>query len=177
MRNPYTPPAAQVGDIDVPQGSRLKAILAGLAVDLGGSILFGLAFIAIYGIVIANAGADDEQVAAALAALADDPWVDIGATAAGLLFSALGGYTCARIARHAEYRLAAILAAVSMTLGFMLGAGEDSLARNIAMTAAAFTATLAGAWLGASRNTRDQARRQRLARGGLAAQPSPRPDA
>lgn len=174
MHNPYTPPAAPVGDLEVPAGSGFKAILAGLAVDLGGSILFGVAFIAIYSLIVANSGADDEQIAAALASLADDPWVDLGGSAAGLLFSALGGYTCARVARHAEYRFGAILAAVSIAAGFALGAGEDTLARNIAMTAAALAATLGGVWLGAARNTADRAHRARL---GRHRPPAPRPAA
>lgn len=166
MHNPYTPPTATVGDIDVPNGSRIKAVLAGLAVDIGGSLLFGFAYIMIYSLAMAGTGADDEQIAASLTALTEDPWFDAGGTAIGFLFSALGGYVCARIARHAEYRLGAIVAAVSIAFGLIVGTGEDSPIREAALIAAAFASTLAGTWIGASRNARDRMRRQRLAQQG-----------
>jgi hypothetical protein len=68
--------------------------------------------------------------------------------------SALGGYTCARIARHSEYRLGAILAVLSTALGFLLRTGEESLLHN---------AALAGVRFGVSRNGKDRIRRQQLA--------------
>lgn len=129
MHNPYAPPSAQVGDMEIRKGSRIKAILAGLAVDIGGSMLAGIAFIA----------------------------------AVGFLFSALGGYACARIARHSEYRLGAILAVLSIALGVLLGTGEESLLHNAALAAAAFASTMAGVRFGVSRNGKDRIRRQQLA--------------
>lgn len=163
MHNPYTPPSAQVGDIEVRKGSGIKAILAGLAVDIGGSILSGVAFVMIAGIFMSNTGADGDQIASSINALADDPWIYSGGVAAGFLFSVLGGYTCARIARHSEYRLGAILAAISIAFGLIVGTGEDSLALDIALMAAAFASTMIGIWLGTSRNAKDRTRRQRLA--------------
>jgi hypothetical protein len=163
MHNPYTPPSAQVGDMEIRKGSRIKAILAGLAVDIGGSILAGIAFIAAVGIFMASGGADGDQIASSMDTLTDDPWIYSGGLAVGFLFSALGGYTCARIARHSEYRLGAILAVLSIALGFLLGTGEESPLQNAALATTAFAATMAGVRFGVSRNGKDRIRRQQLA--------------
>ena len=166
MHNPYTPPSAQVGDMEIRKGSRIKAVLAGLAVDIGGSIAAGIAFIAVFAAVVGGAGADGDRITASLETLTNDPWFDAGGTAVGFLFSALGGYTCARIARHSEYRLGAVLAVLSIALGFLIGAGEGSLLYNAALAAAAFASTLAGVRFGVSRNGKDRIRRQQLAPSG-----------
>ena len=102
MHNPYTPPSAQVGDMEIRKGSRIKAILAGLAVDIGGSMLAGIAFVAAVGIIMASGGADGDEIASSMDTLSDDPWIYAGGLAASFLFSTLGGYACTRIARHSE---------------------------------------------------------------------------
>lgn len=169
MHNPYTPPTAPVGDLEIRKGSRIKAVVAGLAVDIGGSIAAGVAFIAVFAAVMASTGADGDRITTSLDALTDDPWFDAGGTAIGFLFSALGGYACARIARHSEYRLGAVLAVLSIALGLLIGAGEGSLLYDTALIAAAFASTMAGVRFGVARNTKDRIRQQRLAQPGRSA--------
>lgn len=163
MHNPYTPPSAPVGDMEIRKGSGIKAILAGLAVDIGGSLLAGIAFVAVVAVIMASGGADSDQIASSMDTLTDDPWIYSGGLAVGFLFSALGRYTCARIARHSEYRLGAILAVLSIALGFLLGTGEESPLHNAALAAAAFASTMAGVRFGVSRNGKDRIRRRQLA--------------
>ena len=89
MHNPYTPPSAPVGDMEIRKGSGIKAILAGLAVDIGGSLLAGIAFVAVVAVIMASGGADSDQIASSMDTLTDDPWIYSGGLAVGFLF-----FTC-----------------------------------------------------------------------------------
>lgn len=158
MHNPYAPPTAPVGDVTARRGSGIKAVLAGLAVDIGGSILASVVLTMAYAMSLAGTGADETEIASSLAEIPADSWVYMVGIVAGCLFSALGGYVCARIARHSEYRLGAILATVSAASGLMMGSDAAGPMFNIALASAGFASTMAGAWLGVSRNARNRPR-------------------
>jgi hypothetical protein len=150
--NPYAPPEAAVHDLPVRPGSAFKAIAVGLAVDIGGSLLATMILALIYGAVLGASGAKAEEIAAAMGAGATDSWFFYAATLVGLGFSVLGGYVCARIARRAELRLGAILAALSTLIALMLGAEQQELGIFLSLTLAGIGAVLAGARLGYTKN-------------------------
>lgn len=150
--NPYAPPSAAVQDLSERAGSPLKAIALGLLVDVGGTTVGSLLLGAIYGIALAASGASLDELAAAGEGPATDSWLFWISTAMGLVFSVLGGYVCARIARRNELRLGAILAALSALLGYLIASGHYELGTFLSLTIASIAAVIGGARLGYWKN-------------------------
>ena len=152
--NPYAPPEAAVHDVPPKPGSWFKAIALGLAVDIGGSLLATIILAVIYGAALGAAGVRREDIAATMQASANDSWFFYVGTLAGLSFSVLGGYVCARIARRSEMKFGAILAALSALSGFLLAGDEQQLGTLLSLTLLGFGAVLVGARLGLAKNLR-----------------------
>ena len=150
--NPYTPPSAKVEVADARRGSAVKAVILGMLADLVGSMVAGALAMAAYGAYLGATGSTPDEAATTMDGMNYDSPLGIALTIVGCLFSVLGGYVCARVARHAEYRLGAIMSAISAVL-VVLSASDD--ARPI-VTAVFCVATLAsimaGAHLGAAKN-------------------------
>ena len=151
--NPYAPPEATLRDQPPRPGSAFKAIALGLAADIGGTLLATVILALIYGVVLAAAGVNREDIAAAMQASATDSWFFYLTALVGLGFSVLGGYVCARIARRSELKLGAILAALSALVGILLS-GDDpqQLGTFLSLTLLGIGAVLVGARLGKARN-------------------------
>lgn len=145
--NPYSPPASKLADpIDREPGSPVKAVLLGAAVDIGGSLAMSM----VLGIVVAvmMSGVAPAQMGAELAAMAGTSPYKVIAMVLGTAMSVLAGFTCARIARRRDDKLAFILGAISVTAG-LLFAGDWSSPGMLALNAVlTFGAVLAGARLG-----------------------------
>jgi hypothetical protein len=152
--NPYAPPEASVQDQPSKPGSAIKAIALGLAVDIGGSLLSTIILAVIYGVALGAAGVKREDIAGTLQASATDSWFFYAGTLAGLGFSVLGGYVCARIARRSEMKFGAILAALSALTGFLLAGDEQQLGTVLSLTLVGFGAVIVGARLGLAKNRR-----------------------
>lgn len=148
MDNPYRAPTANVGQPPA-TGNPVKAILLGAAVDIGGTLVATTVAGVVYGIYLA---ASQEPVTS-FAEGGTRLW--IAGMVLGCGFSILGGYVCARIARHRELRLGAILSAISMLIGLLIGAGSYSVEMNAWLAIATVASIMVGAWLGKLRNTRD----------------------
>src|SRR3954453_17348364 len=121
--NPYAPPEASVHDEPLRPGSAFKAIAVGLVVDIGGSLIGTVLLALVYAAALGAAGVKHEDIAATLQASNGDSLFFYAGILVGLGFSVLGGYVCARIARRAELKLGAILAALSAISG--LGSAGD----------------------------------------------------
>src|SRR5690349_20937062 len=102
MDNPYRAPTAAVRDPPPPPRSPILAMVAGLAVDIGGSMLASIVIGIVYAVVLASRGMAPEEVGKILTALDPSSGYFILSSAIGFGFSLLGGYVCARIARRDE---------------------------------------------------------------------------
>lgn len=133
-------------------GSAFKAITLGLFVDFGGTLLatvmLGLAYAFYFGLTGSAPGE--------LAAATSDPHSSFSYAAAALggLFSILGGYVCARIARRSEYLIGAVLALLAMAAALMLAYEPGSWGLNLALAALTGATIMLGAHLGVRRNRR-----------------------
>lgn len=154
MKNPYAPPDAKLADPAAAPGSALKALAAGLAVDLGGSIVSTLLLAIGYGIALGALGASAEEIESVTSNVPTDSALFYLATLAGLAFSLLGGYVCARIAKRAELKLGAILAAISAGIGLAIGGDPGRLGMLISLTLLGIAAVIAGAHIGRAKNRR-----------------------
>lgn len=156
--DPFRPPATNVDALDVQRGSAVKAVVMGALVDIGGSMLSGIIFYVLYGIYLGATGNSVEDMGKPFAAAdASNSPIAFLLNMVGCLFSVLGGYVCARIAKHGEYRLGAILAVVTVSLGFLLlsGGEPDPLAGIYSLLTVA--SVMVGSHLGAKTNQRERA--------------------
>ena len=153
--NPYKAPTAAVRDPPPPPRSPIVAILAGLAVDIGGSVLASIVIGVVYAVVLATRGMPPEEVGRTLTALDPSSGYFILSSMIGFGFSLLGGYVCARIARRDERRLSVILAALIEVIGLVLGAATLGIGLNALMLVLTFAAVIAGGELGRRRNLAD----------------------
>jgi hypothetical protein len=111
--NPYQPPEAPVVGTpgDDRFGSPVKAILIGLVVDIGGSIVGGTILAIAWGILLGAGGASGDQIDGFFRESHTFQWVSL---CTGLGFTGLGAYVAARIANRAEYRFALMLGLCSL---------------------------------------------------------------
>lgn len=143
--DPYRPPAADVSGTETGDrpGSALKAILLGLAVDVGGTAVVGTLIAIAWGVALGAGGASAAEIDRFFRESTAFLWVGLGT---GLAFSALGGYVAARIANRAEYRFALMLGLFSLAFGELMlrGVGDTGypewarLVGNLLVLPAAF---------------------------------------
>jgi hypothetical protein len=148
--DPYAPPEARVEDRREP-GSPFKAVLVGVAVDVGGSLVAGVVLGMAFAGVLAASGASPEHIAAAFANLSPLSPMFIAGSLIGCGLSVWGGYLCARIARRREYGLGAVVAVISAAASLLMG-GEQPAGLNLALSIATFGAVMFGARFGHARN-------------------------
>ncbi|WP_437299120.1 hypothetical protein [Sorangium sp. So ce426] len=151
--NPFQPPQANL-DIGPARahGSAAKALLFGVLADLGLTMVLGTAFLIVYAVFVASMGATDGGLAKVLTSPSEG--VTNTLMVLGTFGSALGGYVCARTARRMEYRLAWVLIALSLVLGWVVVGDETSVTRALVSTVLTIGGTLFGAWAGARQNRR-----------------------
>ncbi len=104
----------------------VKAVIASLFVDIGGTFLFFFLFSVIGAILLSSLGRDPDE-------LKDYPETTtfiIVSSFAGLLFSALGGYVSARISGKAEMKNALATGALSVLIGLVLFAAPPASPRS-----------------------------------------------
>ena len=154
VENPYKPPAAAVRDPPRPPRSPIVAVLAGLAVDIGGTTVAGIVLGIVYAAMLAARGMGAEEIGTTLTELEVSGYF-ILSTVVRLGFSALGGYVCARMARRDERRLTAIMAGLVVAIGFAMGAARWGVGLNVLMLVLTFAVVIAGGELARRRNVAD----------------------
>ena len=151
--NPYAPPKSPLNDLPPPAGSPVKAVLVGLAIDLGGSLLVGIVLGFFYAVSLASQGMRQEEVAQAMANIPPDSWLNVVNILVGSFLSFLGGFACARIARRPDYRLGFVLAAISSLSGLALSWEMHSATQNALFTLCTVACVLLGTKFGRVANT------------------------
>ena len=158
--NPFKPPETDSTKAPRPPasaGSPLRAVLTGLAVDIGGSTVLGVVISLIYAVQLHGQGVAEGQMREAMDNMPHDSALYIAGTVLGASMSVLGGYVCARVARRDEYRAGAVMAAVSALFGVMMTAHPsfDEMTLLLMVTGAA--CNLLGVKYGAEHNRRAEA--------------------
>jgi hypothetical protein len=116
--NPYRPPATRISGAEGERfGSPIKAIIVGLAIDIGGSVVGGTILVVAWGIMLGAGGASPEEVSQYFHESSTFQWVSLSA---GLAFTALGAYVAARIVNRSEYRIALMLGLCSLAFGELM---------------------------------------------------------
>jgi hypothetical protein len=159
--NPFKPPDARVRDQPPRPGSALRAVVAGLVVDIGGSLLLGIGLTLLRAALLAGSGLSQAQLDDALKNLPPTSPFAILGTVLGALCSVAGGFVCARVARRDEYRSGGIMAVLSALFGLLLG-GDDGTAPEmvVLLTLSTLACVLLGVKYGREANRRQAAPRK-----------------
>ena len=146
--DPYRPPTARLspGAADT-LGSPLIAVLVGLVVDIGGTLLTNPVIGVAYATHLAASGMQPEQIVQVGRPLADNPVFTAIEVAVGLGFSVLGGYLCARIVGRDEYRWATVMAVLELLVGLAFTGEDHAIGFELAMFVLSCCAVLSGAWV------------------------------
>jgi hypothetical protein len=91
----------------------IKAVIIGLLVDIGGTFAFSFVFRLLAAIVLTSAGRSSED----LEVFTQTMVFLLSSLAAGLLFTSLGGYITAHLARKAEMKNALVMGILSSLSG------------------------------------------------------------
>ena len=150
--DPYKPPSSNVEVADSRRGSAVKAVALGLLADVGGTTVMSVLASFAYAAYLAANGSTPDQIGTAMGNLGPDSALGVGLSIVGCLFSVLGGFVCARIAKHSEYRLGLAMSAISLVLGALI-ANETTPAAIMAIYLMATVASImAGIHLGVLKN-------------------------
>jgi MFS family permease len=144
MTNPYDPPQTPVSDPEPQAGSPVKAVLLGLTVDIGGSLLASVALGIVYAVVLGSQGVEGEDLRQALEGVMQTGWGFAIGSAVGCAFSVLGGFVCARISRRRDYRLGWVQAGLSVAIGALLSAEGYSLLQQVLLGGVTVACVLIG---------------------------------
>ena len=147
-RNPL-PPAAP--------GSPLRAVLTGLAVDIGGTTLLSMVITVLYAAQLHGQGLSASETRDAMGHMPHDSALYILGILLGSLMSVAGGYVCARIARRNEFRTGLVMATVSAGLGLLLSSPDEAADMMLLLTLATVACNLLGVKYGAEHNRRSEA--------------------
>lgn len=157
MSNPPSPPPESGTKPPPPVvGSPVKAIVTGLAVDIGGSTLVGLLLSAFYAVQLSNSGLSPDDIQQAMDNIPADSPVQIAGTLLGACCSVAGGYVCARIVRVAEFRVGAVMAFLSAFFGLALGPGDTPDDMVALLTLSTVACVLLGVKYGREHNLRER---------------------
>ena len=138
-------------------GSPLRAVLTGLAIDIGGTAVLGLVLQTIYAMQIGAPDMTEAQLHDALENIPPGSGVMIAGHLLGSLLSVAGGYVCARIVRRNEYRVGGIMAAVGVMLSLMLYPGDDAVDTTLLLILCDIACNMLGVKYGAEHNRRLEA--------------------
>jgi peptidoglycan/LPS O-acetylase OafA/YrhL len=148
-RSPYAPPVSDVSVIKERKGTAWKAVLFGVLIDIGGTMLLGVVVATVAFAVLAAQGKD----ASDFEQLFNDPLspMMIAMSFAGGLLSVLGGYVCSRIAKQNEMKLAGVMAIISILYSVTVDSDELT-AYTLFLYVATIASIFFGSWVGMKRN-------------------------
>ena len=131
-----------------------RAIVYGVLVDIGGSILAGLVLATLYAFVLAGSGMAREEILQAISDPQPASWYSIAGFVVGCAASFLGGYVCARLAAPREMRAVSAVAAVSGVVSLAMGPDAYAFEWTAVLALAGMGAVFAGGWAGMQGNRR-----------------------
>jgi hypothetical protein len=126
---PFEPPPSDVDDRPprrAPVGSPVRAVVIGLVIDLGGSVVLYLLLMILYAASLQHAGMSPEQLKAAMDHIPPNSWAAVLGLLLGACLDVFSGFVCARVAQRDEWRVGGTLATISALCTLMLSDGGDA---------------------------------------------------
>ena len=135
-------------------GTVLKAVLIGLAVDIGGSLLLGIVIGIGFALSTGLFELPRAEFEATILALPSNPWYLALDGVLGAGMTLVGGFVCGRIAGQAAIRAGVIFAAVGVVLG-LLGSLAHPAWLNVLFSVVTVACTMIGVRFGAASRVQD----------------------
>ena len=129
------------------RGSGLKAIIIGLVVDIGGSLVAAFILAIAYSVLLASRGWSPEEIEHHLTNLDLYSTFSVVTMIVGGSMTVLGGYVCARIVNYSEYKFALVFGFISAAFGHFASESYHSTLDNLALGILTLGCALLGAWL------------------------------
>jgi len=144
--NPYDAPGTNVQQDENLPVRPITGIVAGVLIDLGGTIVVVTLISFIYAIIIASQGATAAEVQSALTNPDPSSLLGVIHTIAGLGMSYLAGFYCLRISRGTNLRYPLFLALIVFAVGAAVGLtwGDMNVFLLLVMSALTVGVTLLG---------------------------------
>jgi hypothetical protein len=156
--NPFEPPESQVPDRPpqrAPYGSPMRAIVVGLVIDIGGSIMLNLLLMILYAASLQHDGMTPDQLKYAMEHIPSNSWAAVSGTLLGACLDVLSGFVCARIVRRDEWRVGGTLAGISALCTLVISdAGASAVDLTMLLAASTAACTLLGVKYGRDANQR-----------------------
>lgn len=130
----------------------VKAVIYGVLVDVGGSVVAGLVLAIGYAIVLAASGTGADEIQRMLSEPQPASWPSVLGFVLGCACSLLGGYVCARVAALGEMKPVGVVAAVSGVVSLLMGDSAYPFEWDALFALLGMAAVFAGGWAGARRN-------------------------
>jgi hypothetical protein len=149
--NPYEPPKSDPGGHarpPAPPRSPLVAVLLGLAVDVGGSLLVSVVVTILYAVQLHGQGLSEAAMRAALRAMPHDSGLYMTALLLSIGLSVLGGYVCARVARLHAWRAGLMMTASSALFGVVVNDPSSSSGMSALLVVTGIACNLLGVKFG-----------------------------
>ncbi len=124
--SPYAAPTSAVADRTERPGRPVLAVLAGVAIDIIGTIIVSMLLGFGYGIFLAINGANTSDMEALLTATDSSLYMTLGMIF-GFAVSVLAGYWCARIGKRQIYLLGSIQFVLTSAFFMLITPTEASL--------------------------------------------------
>lgn len=148
--NFYSPGSADLTDRQRPQGSLVKAVAAGVAIDIVGSLVMTVLVSAIGSFILLSRGHTQASLLEYMQQLGPFSAFNLIIILLGIVMSGVGGYVCASMANRHNYRPVLIMAILSGMIGFLLNLIQgmfQEMGLTLALMLLSFVSVLAGGWL------------------------------
>jgi hypothetical protein len=138
-----------------PGNAALRAVLAGISIDICGSTLLNIVLSSVYVAQVGSPGMTPTQIDDLRRSMPSDSPLAVLGILLGALISVAAGYVCARIARRGEY-IAGSLMAAGIAFVCLLMSDPDRAATSLALLflASNVACNLLGVKYGAEQNRR-----------------------
>ena len=157
MSNPPPPPP----DNDSPPplagstNAALRAILAGVSIDICGSVLLGFIIKTVYAVQVSTPEMTPSQIEDALRNIPNQSPLMVLGNLLGWLLSVGAGYVCARIARRDEFRTGALMAGCTTLITLIVAdTSRDPISLTLLFILCDVACSMLGVMYGAQQNRR-----------------------
>lgn len=152
MDNPYKPPTAQLRWESSHPGSLVKAVSAGVLIDLGGTWIVNFVGLVAYAFYLYSQGWSEDEVSRVYVFLSIYSLPGLILPSARFGMSIVAGYLCAKIAKERVLVATILISLISALIGYLVLKKAYSYyawKEHLGLTALCFPALCLGAYLSA----------------------------
>jgi len=152
MDNPYKPPTAQLRWEPSHPGSLVKAVIAGVLIDLGGTWIVNFVGLVAYAFYLYSQGWSEDEVSREYVFLSIYSLPGLILPTARFSISIVTGHLCAKIAKERMYLAAILISLTSALIGYLALKNAYSYyawKEHLGLTAICFPALCLSAYLSA----------------------------